>query len=556
MKYKQYYIAAALALLILAVCCLYQRESAGTVRSGYTQAGISDQWDALIADRTNQKGIGLVVDGKRIGDSGVGTYMAEDRSVMLPAEALRSVFSCNVGIYDHKTLKAYRNDKTIQVEAPDYHNGSYYVSAETIAEGLDYQLEWNWQTGDIRFTDNHPDASRVPSSFDPRAYGLAAPVMDQGKLGTCWAFASVGALEAALLPEESWRFSVDHMSLNSGYTWGQDTGGEYTMAMAYLLSWKGPVREEDDPYGDSLTDPTLEPVKHVQEIQILPAKDHAAIKRAVYLYGSVQTSIYCEVSSQESNSPYYNIDHNAYCYIGTNKINHDTLIVGWDDSYPAENFRTQPEGSGAWLCMNSWGEKFGDGGYFWVSYYDSNVGIYNAAYTGIEDTDQYDRIYQADECGWVGQLGYGEEDAYFANLYTAESDELLEAVGFYAVVPDTSYEVYVVNRVTGETDLTFQTKAASGSFVNAGYYTVSLEQPVKLSEGERFAVIVYVHTPGCQRPVAVEYSSDDGAVIADLSDGEGYISMKGTSWQSAEEKYQCNLCLKAYTSLEESKKDE
>ena len=40
------------------------------------------------------------------------------------------------------------------------------------------------------------------------------------------------------------------MSLNNGYTWGQDTGGEYTMAMAYLLSWKGPVREEDDPYGD------------------------------------------------------------------------------------------------------------------------------------------------------------------------------------------------------------------------------------------------------------------------------------------------------------------
>ena len=71
--------------------------------------------------------------------------------------------------------------------------------------------------------------------------------MNKGKLGTCWAFASVGALEAALLPEESWHFSVDHMSLNNGYTWGQDTGGEYTMAMAYLLSWKGPVREEDDP---------------------------------------------------------------------------------------------------------------------------------------------------------------------------------------------------------------------------------------------------------------------------------------------------------------------
>lgn len=67
-----------------------------------------------------------------------------------------------------------------------------------------------------------------------------------------------------------------------------------------------------------------------------------------------------------------------------------------------------------------------------MSYYDSNVGIYNAAYTKIENTDNYDRIYQSDKCGWVGQLGYGNEEAYFANLYTANGDEVLEAVGFYA----------------------------------------------------------------------------------------------------------------------------
>ena len=93
----------------------------------------------------------------------------------------------------------------------------------------------------------------------------------------------------------------------------------------------------------------------MQEIQIIPSKDQSAIKRAVYLYGSVQTSIYCEVSGENSESSYYNNAQNAYCYIGTNKINHDTLIVGWDDGYAASNFRTQPEGNGAWLCMNSWG---------------------------------------------------------------------------------------------------------------------------------------------------------------------------------------------------------
>ena len=133
------------------------------------------------------------------------------------------------------------------------------------------------------------------------------------------------------------------------------------------------------------------------------------------------------------------------------------------------------------------------------------------------------------------------------NLYTANGDEVLEAVGFYATAPDTSYEVYVVNKVTGEADLTFQKKAASGSFSNAGYYTVKLDKPVLLSDGDRYAVIVYVRTPGSERPVAVEYTSKDGAVIANLSGNEGYISMKGTSWQSAQDKYKCNICLKAYT---------
>lgn len=369
MKYKQWYIAAALALLVLAVVCLYQRQTTSTVRSGYTQAGVCDEWNELIAAKTNQKEISLSVDGKRLAKNDIQPYMADDRQLMIPVDTLRDVFLCNVGIYDHKTLKAYRNDRSIEAEenkeeivingekekitnALVFQGGSYYLSADVVAKGLDYEVEWDASANTIRFTDIRPEASKLPSAFDPRLYGLDAPVMNQGKLGTCWAFASVGALEAALLPEESWHFSVDHMSLNNGYTWGQDTGGEYTMAMAYLLSWKGPVREEDDPYGDGKTDTSLRAVKHVQEIQIIPSKDQSAIKRAVYLYGSVQTSIYCEVSGENSESLYYNNAQNAYCYIGTNKINHDTLIVGWDDGYAASNFRTQPEGNGAWLCMN------------------------------------------------------------------------------------------------------------------------------------------------------------------------------------------------------------
>ena len=79
-------------------------------------------------------------------------------------------------------------------------------------------------------------------------------------------------------------------------------------------------------------------VKHVQEIQILPSKDYEKIKEAVYLYGGVQSSLYTSLKNYKSRSVYYNQENNAYCYIGPDKPNHDSVIIGWDDNYPKENF--------------------------------------------------------------------------------------------------------------------------------------------------------------------------------------------------------------------------
>ena len=47
--------------------------------------------------------------------------------------------------------------------------------------------------------------------------------------------------------------------------------------------------------------------------------------------------------------------------------------------------------------------------------------------------------------------------------------------------------------------------------------------------------------------MAVEYPSDNVTETVNLADGEGYISLDGEEWESAEEQYECNLCLKAYT---------
>lgn len=394
---------------------------------------------------------------------------------------------------------------------------------------------------------------KLPESYDYRKAGRAPQIGNQGSLGTCWAFASLTALESSLLPTDREMFAVDHMTMHNSFLLGQDEGGEYTMSMAYLLAWQGPVLESEDPYGDGYSPDNLKPSKHVQEIQVLGPKDYDAVKRAVYLQGGVQSSLFTSMRDYESESVYYNRETNSYCYIGSEQPNHDSVIVGWDDNYPKENFNMELDGDGAFICTNSWGEDFGDQGYFYVSYHDSNIGVHNIVYTGVEPVDNYKKIYQSDLCGWVGQIGYGQDEAWFANTYRAGKGEDLAAAGFYATDKDTEYEIYVARNLPEagshrmEKALNSRTPVVRGKLANAGYYTVPLKEKIRLDDNEKFAIIIKITTPGTVHPVAIEYDAGDGIAQVDLSDGEGYLSHNGSVWEHVEETQKCNLCLKAYT---------
>lgn len=173
-----------------------------------------------------------------------------------------------------------------------------------------------------------PETIELPSSYDIREHRTVS-VSDQGDLGTCWAFAALKAVETSMPESMAVPLSADHMSIHNSFGISQNSGGDYSMAMAYLLAWQGPVSEEDDPYGDSTSPDGLAPVCHVQEIRILPERNYDAVKRAVYLYGGVQTSLYLPSENRVSDED--------VCYKGSEEPNHDAVIIGWDDNYPKEN---------------------------------------------------------------------------------------------------------------------------------------------------------------------------------------------------------------------------
>lgn len=536
----------------------------GQVEKTEESAEWQPEWYEYIASEVNESPIELEIDGETVSRELGLLKMGRNGQFMIPYGMLPDTISCTALLYDGNRLVMERGkthaemtvgspelllgkeSRTISA-APEWDNGTLYVPLEAVTQAFSYEQVWDAEKRKLSLTGTERAETFLPESYDYRKVGRAPAVKNQGSLGTCWAFASVMALESRVRPEWNVSFSEDHMSLRNSFHFPQNAGGEYTMSMAYLLAWQGPVLEEQDPYGDGYSPAGLSPACHVQEIQVLPEKDYEAIKRAVYLYGGVQSSLYTSMVSDREDTHYYRKDTGAYWYSGDEKPNHDVVIIGWDDHYSRENFHQPPEGDGAFICANSWGGEFGDDGYFYVSYYDANIGIHNILYSGIEPAGNYDHIYQTDLCGWVGQLGYGKESAFFANIYTAGQKEELTAAGFYATGGNTSYQVYTVTDAEGSSQFGRRRKMASGTLKYAGYYTVPLEKSVTLEAGERFAVIVEITTPGAIHPVAIEYSSQDKGLTVDLSDGEGYISYRGSSWERVETDQNCNVCLKAYT---------
>lgn len=565
MKYSKRYIAftgvLAVALLIKFNNFGEQYQTVNRFRGAQLE---ETTWNPLIAQSVNDGLLSVVIDNKEYTNEKYPFFMDANLDIMVPVSILRDALNCSAHIYNEDTLLVEKhnselsfslNDDMIEVNGKKEKvvsplikkNKEYYVSLNDLSNYLDYSYTWNIQENKAQAADVSESATIIPTKYDLRDRARVSAIRNQGTYGTCWSFAALSAMESVLLPEQNYQFSVDHMTLNNGFHLTQDDGGEYTMGMAYLASWKGPVLEKDDPYGDNKTTPDLTAVKHVQEMQIIDGKDYEKIKEAVFKYGGVQTSIYNSLKSSQSKSPYYDRRTSSYCYIGTEKPNHDVVIIGWDDSYSKDNFSVDLEGDGAFICQNSWGSEFGDGGIFYISYYDTNIGTHNVVYTGIEDSDNYDHIYQSDLCGWVGQLGYNKESIYGANVYTAESNQNLTAASFYATGKDSEYQLYVVKNFEDESSLSNMTPVASGTLSNAGYYTIPFDKQIALDAGERYAVVLFISTPDAVHPLAIEYEADDATADVVLDDGEGYVSANGFEWENVKNVENCNICIKAFS---------
>ena len=263
--------------------------------------------------------------------------------------------------------------------------------------------------------------------------------------------------------------------------------------------------------------------------------------------------------------------------------NHEVLIVGWDDSYPAENFGYSPEGAapaqnGAWLCRNSHGGSwYGGDGYFWVSYYDASVsartgGSISGRATVFEfgPADNYDNNYEYDGgavLAYVNDTIDGTRistdnadsgtERWYANVFTAcgnsqtRGSEYLRAVSTYTYRAGTSYTAQVYTSLTDPSDPASGTLAAevSGAFPYAGYHTVELPEKVHIDEGEIFSVIFCVgpaadnslYVPSC-------HTSSQWYCTNETLAGQSFVSIDGGVWKDCLDlRNEPNVRIKAFT---------
>lgn len=371
--------------------------------------------------------------------------------------------------------------------------------------------------------------------YDSREKGILTPVKAQKSWNTCWAFSALGLMESSLIgqglrTQEEIDLSEWHLAYVVGHT-GYDAlgnaagdtitvspesqylsrGGNIYYAMMRLMNWQGAAAEEEFPYSyasaapeDFAQENAQKAEAHLTNCYLIPGKpnDRATIqtiKGLVKEYGGVAWSYY-------NASRYYNYSTCGYYNYAGSSTNHAIVIVGWDDTYARENFGTEeeeasrPASDGAWIVRNSWGEAWGDGGYFYISYEDATLGAGNAAAV-LEAAPAYDydnNYFYGNTAVYKGKSMRKAAQVFTVSGQKSEQ-EMLKAVSFMIYSSDVKYQIQIYKNpeltegvVTNpESGTPVFAVMPEGTTTYSGLYTVNLPEPVLLDAGERFSVVLY-----------------------------------------------------------------
>ena len=303
------------------------------------------------------------------------------------------------------------------------------------------------------------------NQFDASAF-----VRDQGSAATCWAFAAntLFELSIAVNTGKVLDFSEAHLLDNAPMPVSPLSGGNFNISSTYFLNGLGPI-DTNGHQNYRLTG--------YSEVN----NDLIKIKSNIMKYGAVLSSIYLN----ESDTSVYKQDTFAYYNSSENKpCTHELVIVGWDDTYDKSNFQIKPTRNGAFIAQNSFGNSWGDNGFFYISYEDVHIMDYTYAITDYDTSLDHTTLYYYDETGVTHFDAYEDENPVFGvNQFTAKAASKLISIGVYTTESDERVSIFAGKGIFANA---IGTELNTVTLREKGYHEIELPAPLTLTSKEGF----------------------------------------------------------------------
>lgn len=470
---------------------------------------------------------------------------------------------------------------TLTVNAAEKENRKHTPNVSTLTLKADNNVSkyYNAKGEEVDLSDlNTSTFSRrralLPSKFDLRDEGRSTSVKDQGLEGYCWSFASNASMESNILTKKLSNTTSDNLDLS-------ETGGVW-------FSCNGTTDESDSTYGDHRDDPYIgasgasaedaaesissgygaypeelakyKDVKdgYAEELRYYSDyrfKDYSQLPEDVNLIKQrlmENGAMYYGYKSFEDN--YYETEDGDWTYSDNGKsiygedwdAGHGVAVIGWDDNFSKDNFHPDAgvENDGAWLCKNSWGEGWGNDGYFFISYESY---LYCIGQFQMQDKDSFDTIHQHQTSS--EQYLFGGEDAenpqYFssANVFTAETTEKLEQICYTnAVNSNVKAKIYKLGKdykspVDGTLLVEFDSNVEY-----PGTHCLDVPENITFNEGDTFSVVIEGET------LVTNFRYEDAEHPTGDKVGKSYFTDNGTDWTDVADFFDASYAaIKAYT---------
>ena len=425
--------------------------------------------------------------------------------------------------------------------------------------------------------------------LDLRGSGVVTTINNQGDYKTDWAFAVLQACESNYLMQCAQGVLINNLGTyldldlsemhlayfaynspkknysvyNPDSTNILNSGGNLTRAVAFLSRGYGfgPVLESSLIYGTT-PGSNMSPEDYISVLRLTDAEIISVpewnsdkideIKQLLITNGA----LYLEL---DFISDGFNITNSSYYYPveisdETTNNRHCVNVIGWNDNFSTELFNenNRPVRSGAWLVRDSHGTEWGQSGYFWLSYAQSNLLF---AVLTVDDADRNLIHYGYDDLGHCCDFA----GAWAANVFPAEDEtrNLIE-IGYYTLedLISTDFSIYTYDTLPSSGDIVKGNKIFSvqADALYRGYHTLELEESVNIPAGKYFSIVMHVMNPTSDSGIiAAETRIEGDTVRAITLDGQSHFSTDGITWidgakmtDESGEHIIMNACIKAF----------